>query len=132
MNAVHPNHEADASDDTALALARAAFGYARTGDVPALMQVLDLGLPVDACNDKGDSLLMLASYHGHEPLVRALLARHADPELQNDRGQSPLAGAAFKGEHAIVERLLDHGAAVDGPAPDGKTPLMFAAMFNRV
>jgi ankyrin repeat protein len=46
---------------------------------------------------------MLASYHGHAPLVRLLLQHGADPNTLNDRGQSPLAGAVFKGEKEVVE-----------------------------
>jgi ankyrin repeat protein len=46
---------------------------------------------------------MLASYHGHAPLVKLLLDHGADPNKVNDRGQSPLAGAVFKGEDEVVE-----------------------------
>jgi len=49
---------------------------------------------------------MLASYHGHAPLVQLLLQHGADPNTLNDRGQSPLAGAVFKGEDAVVEVRL--------------------------
>ena len=45
---------------------------------------------------------MLASYHGHAPLVQLLLDHGADPNSLNDRGQSPLAGAVFKGESEVV------------------------------
>jgi ankyrin repeat protein len=46
---------------------------------------------------------MLASYHGHAPLVKLLIQRGADPNTLNDRGQSPLAGAVFKGEGEVIE-----------------------------
>jgi ankyrin repeat protein len=46
---------------------------------------------------------MLASYHGHAPLVKLLLQHGADPNSLNDRGQSPLAGAVFKGETEVIE-----------------------------
>jgi ankyrin repeat protein len=46
---------------------------------------------------------MLASYHGHAPLVKLLLQHGADPNSLNDRGQSPLAGAVFKGESEVIE-----------------------------
>jgi uncharacterized protein len=118
-----------ALDTRALEIARAAFEHARRGESAPLEALLDLGLPPDILNDKGDSLLMLASYHGHAETARALLARGADPALANDRGQMPLAGAAFKGDVTMARLLLDHGAAVDGAGPDGRTPLMFAAMF---
>jgi ankyrin repeat protein len=49
---------------------------------------------------------MLASYHGHLPLVQLLLQHGADPNTLNDRGQSPLAGAVFKNEEEIIKALL--------------------------
>ncbi|ERF75971.1 hypothetical protein EPUS_01337 [Endocarpon pusillum Z07020] len=61
-------------------------------------------------NGKGDSLIMLASYHGHVPLVRLLIRHGADPNTLNDRGQSPLAGAVFKNEEEIIKALLEGGA----------------------
>jgi ankyrin repeat protein len=115
----------------ALELVRAAFALAREGNELALQSLLDRGVPPNVRNEKGDSLLMLASYHGHVNASILLLLRGADPELANDRGQTPLAGAAFKGDPEIATVLLDHGAAPDGAGPDGKTPLMFAAMFDR-
>ncbi|MCJ1432246.1 hypothetical protein MMC27_001602 [Xylographa pallens] len=54
--------------------------------------------------------IMLASYHGHAPLVALLLAHGADPNALNDRGQSPLAGAVFKDETEVVELLVEGGA----------------------
>lgn len=54
-------------------------------------------MPANLTNDRGDSLLMLAAYHGHAEAVTALVGRGADPDRANDRGQTPLAGAVFKG-----------------------------------
>ena len=113
------------------AIARAGFAAARRGDAPALADLLDRGLPPDLRNEKGDSLLMLACYHGGTEAARLLLQRGADPDLANDRGQTPLAGAAFKGDLAVAGALLDHGAAIDGTTADGRTPLAFAVMFGR-
>ena len=129
---------ANEPDEETLAFAAKVFAAAREGDVETLGPLLDAGLPADLSNDKGDTLLMLASYHGHEALTERLLKAGADPAIANDRGQTPLAGAAFKGETAIARLLLDHGAPVeDGgpglliergadpakPGPDGSTAL---------
>lgn len=86
------------------------FEMARTGRTAQLAGYLDAGVPVNLSNDKGDTLLMLAAYHGHAGTVRALAARGADPERANDRGQRPLAGAVFKKEPEVVRALLDAGA----------------------
>ena len=104
----------------ALELATRLYNAARTGDLPLLSQALSAGLPPNMTNEKGDSLLMLASYHGHAPLVRILLDRGADPNRLNDRGQSPLAGAVFKNEDAVVEALLEGGADPEWGAPSAR------------
>lgn len=118
-------------DPELVEIAREVFELARRGDGAMLAAVIDKGVPPNLRNEKGDSLLMLASYHGHVDAVRTLLEHGADPDLRNDNGQTPIAGAAFKGFIAVIETLLDHGADVEGASPDGRTALMMAAMFNR-
>src|ERR1700761_8092743 len=103
------------------------FNLARAGDTAALTAYLDAGVPVNLTNDSGDSLLMLAAYHGHLDTVDALLARGADPGRANDRGQTPLAGAGFKKEPEIVRALLDAGA---DPAAGQPSAIETAAMFG--
>ena len=118
-------------DAEALALVRAAIDAARAGNAVELERLLSLGVPASIRDHKGNSLVMLASYHGHQEAVRVLAARGAELEAVNDRGQTPLQGVAFKGDVAMAELLLSVGAQVDGGGEDGKTPLMFASMFNR-
>lgn len=118
-------------DDATLAFAEQVFANARDGNTQRLAELLAQGLPANIRNHNGDSLLMLASYHGHVDATRLLLENGADPQLTNNRGQTPLAGAAFKGDLEMVKLLVDRGADVEGASPDGKTALMMAAMFNR-
>lgn len=119
-------------DEETLAFAQKLFQLARLGDAEILGPLLARGVPANLCNHKGDSLLMLASYHGHLDAAKLLLQHGADPEIRNDMGQTPIAGAAYKGDLGMVQLLLGHGADVEGATPDGKTALMLAAMFNRV
>ncbi|WP_342670481.1 ankyrin repeat domain-containing protein [Haloglycomyces albus] len=98
------------------------------GETVRLEQFLDAGLPIDLVNGSGDSLLMLAAYHGHPATVRALIARGADVNKLNDRGQSPLAGAVFKDYGEVVTVLLGHGADPEAGSPNAKE---IAGMFNR-
>jgi hypothetical protein len=113
-------------------LARAAFQHSRAGETERMARLLSAGLPVNLCNERGDTLLMLASYYGNLDITRLLLEHRADPERTNDRGQTPLAGAAFKGDIVVAKLLLDYGARVDGKGPDGRTALMTAAMFDQL
>jgi len=108
------------------------FRIVRAGQTQRVARLLEMGLAPNLRDGKGDSLLMLAAYHGHAGLVDALLRHGADMELANDRGQTPLAAAAFKGHADIVRSLLASGARVDARLPGGKTALMLAAMFDRM
>lgn len=114
-------------DPEVVELATRLFDMARSGD-PALGDYVDAGVPVDLRNQAGDSLLMLAAYHGHAAVVSALLSRGAGPDLANDRGQTPLAGAVFKGFDDVVRVLVDAGADPHGGTPSAADA---AAMFGR-
>ena len=109
-------------------LAGRLFDLARDGDSGALAAYLDAGVPVNLTNDAGDTLVMLAAYHGHAEAVRALVARGADVNRLNDRGQSPVAGAVFKGEDDVVRALVDGGA---DPLAGHPTAVDTARMFGR-
>ncbi len=109
-------------------LATRVFGMARTGDAASLASYVDAGVPVNLTNEKGDTLVMLAAYHGHADAVRVLLERGADVDRLNDRGQSPIAGAVFKGEEAVVRALVEAGA---DPRAGHPTAVDAAVMFER-
>ena len=118
----------EGSGDEVLELAQRLFEMARAGDAAALAAYLDAGVPVDLTNVAGDTLVMLAAYHGHPDAVRALTERGADVNRANDHGQTPLAGAVFKGEDEVVRLLVDAGA---DPAAGGPNAIDTARMFER-
>jgi ankyrin repeat protein len=115
-------------DDAVIELATRLFGLARSGDTAPLIEYLAAGVPVNLTNDNGDTLLMLAAYHGHQDTVRALLAAGADPNRANDKGQTPIAGAVFKGETEVVMALLDGGA---DPAAGQPSAIDAARVFGQ-
>ncbi|KAK3347024.1 ankyrin [Lasiosphaeria hispida] len=112
----------------AIEFATRMYGAARQGDVEVFKQALPAGLPANLTNEKGDTLLMLAAYHGHADLVNLLIEHGADPNRLNDKGQSPLAGAVFKKEDAVIETLLSGGADPDHGAPSAYQCI---AMFHQ-
>ncbi|MET9027146.1 MULTISPECIES: ankyrin repeat domain-containing protein [Nocardia] len=118
----------DEIDPELLELAAKVFDFARRGDTARLAAYVDAGVPVDLTNDAGDTLLMLAAYHGHADAVAALLQRSADPDRANDKGQTPLAGAVFKGESEIVRQLAAAGADPDAGTPSARDA---AVMFGK-
>lgn len=104
-------------DPEAVALAHQLFDLARVGSTDELIAYVDAGVPVDLTDASGNTLLMLAAYHGHVATVRVLAERGADPDRANDRGQTPLAGAVFKGAREVVEALLQAGADPQAGSP---------------
>ncbi|MGC4981973.1 ankyrin repeat domain-containing protein [Streptomyces sp. DT193] len=117
----------EAPDPEVVELATKIFDLARRGETETLVAYVDAGVPADLTNDRGDSLVMLAAYHGHADAVRALLERGAEADRVNDRGQTPLAGAVFKGEEAVIRVLLAAGADAAAGTPSAvDTARMFA------
>lgn len=53
-----------------------------------------------------DSALLLAAYHRHQGIVRALLKKDADVDYQNPQGDTPLLAAAFVGDEQVADILL--------------------------
>jgi ankyrin repeat protein len=98
---------------------------ARTGNAGYLLPLLDQGAPVGMRDEKGNTMLMLAAYHGHAELVAELARRGADVDQLNDRGQSPLAGAVFKGSTEVVKALVSAGASPDAGAPSARESAVF-------
>jgi ankyrin repeat protein len=108
----------------------AAADLARNGDVAGLGSLLKDGLAVDARDAKGNTLLLLAAYHGKAETVAMLLKARATVDLRNAKGQTPLGGVAFKGYVDIATLLLDAGA---DPVADqgGSTPADFATLAGK-
>jgi len=124
----HPEPPADGPSEETLELAHQLFDWAREGQVDRLAAYVDAGAPVDLADPDGNTLLMLAAYHGHADLVRALAQRGADVDRLNDRGQAPVAGAVFKGEGDVISVLLEHRADLDAGHPTARET---AVMFGR-
>ncbi|MGY5050126.1 ankyrin repeat domain-containing protein [Streptomyces sp. 900105755] len=118
----------EALDPEVVELATKIFDLARQGRTEVLVAYLDAGVPANLTNDRGDSLVMLAAYHGHAAAVRELLARGAEADRVNDRGQTPLAGAVFKGETDVVKVLVEAGA---DPAAGTPSAVDTARMFGK-
>src|SRR5262245_1367724 len=97
-----------------------AMDLAREGRTGELLECVDHGLPVDTADPDGNTLVMLAAYHGQAETVRALVGRGADVDRRNDRDQSPVAGALFKGEAEVVRALVAAGADLDAGTPTAR------------
>jgi len=113
------------SGDDPVELAHWLLDRARVGEVERLADYADHGMPVDLTDAKGNTLLMLAAYHGHAETVRVLAERGARVDAVNDRGQTPLAAAVFKGDAAVARVLLAAGADPDLGSPSARASAEF-------
>jgi ankyrin repeat protein len=116
---------AEPIDPGVIELAGRVFDVARAGSTEELAAYVDAGVPVNLTNDKGDTLLILAAYHGHLDAVGALLDRGADHSRANDRGQTALAAAVFRQSAVIVRRLMAAGADPDAGGPSARATATF-------
>jgi ankyrin repeat protein len=114
-------------DHDVLDFAHQMFDLARSGDTAQLGSYIDAGLPVNLTNDKGDTLLMLATYHDRPEAVADLISRGADVTRVNDRGQTALAAAVFRQSPESVGLLLSAGA---DPLAGAPSAVEMASFFN--
>ena len=122
------DQSAPGPDQEVVDLAHVLFDMAREGRTEQLAAYVDAGAPANLTDPSGNTLLMLAAYHGHAGLVRELARRGADVDRLNDRGQSPLAGAVFKADDTVIDTLVELGADPDAGTP---TARQTAEMFGR-
>ena len=108
-------------------LAHWLFERARAGEAQRLGAYVRAGVPVELTDAAGNTLLMLAAYHGHADAVRVLVKHGARVDAVNDRGQTPLAGAVFKGYADVVRELVAAGADPDLGAPSARATAEFFA-----
>jgi hypothetical protein len=78
------------------------------GRVRALLRV-NAG-SINARDTRGRTALLLAVLHRRDSVVRALLARGADPNIADADGRTPLAVARDQNQLPMVEALLRAGA----------------------
>jgi ankyrin repeat protein len=73
--------------------------------------------------DNGTSVLMIASERGSVPIVNALLAAGADPNLETRIGKTALMFAAEKCHLEVIKALLEKGANIRAVATGGTNHL---------
>lgn len=88
------------------------------GDLSKITLLLDRGADINSVMEipdgEGDCLrdtpLHVAVYYRHEPVVRELIRRGADPNVKNRWSQTPLYYAIDQGELRLAELLVEAGA----------------------
>lgn len=87
------------------------FSQARNGRLKRLMESVDAGFSVDAEDDKGNTLLLLACQNVNVKMVEYLVAKRANVNHRNAQGNTPLHFAmAYDTDGALGEYLIARGA----------------------
>lgn len=101
----------------------------RRGDWAAIEKSLSLGATLDAKDDLGRSVVLLAVKDtGDLALVRWLLDEGAAPDEPDAGGRTALSFAAEAGMTDVATHLVEHGALPDRPDRAQRTPLFHAAL----
>lgn len=104
---------------------------ARQGDRAVVERALELGAPVEARDDLGRSVLLLAVRDARDlSLVRFLRERGASVDVADLAGRTPLSFAAASGRLDLVAYLVGQGARIDAADERGRTPLFHAVLGN--
>lgn len=97
------------------------FAAIKSKDARTLASLVEQGADVNARNESGQTLLMLAAMDGSEALIEALVYQGADLQARDKNGMTALMHAAAKGELENAEQLLQMGADPDAKDNNGKT-----------
>ncbi|CAM9219372.1 unnamed protein product [Scytosiphon promiscuus] len=87
----------------------------------------DLSINIDEGDETGTTPLIFAAQGGYTRVVKMLLQKGANVEVQADNGFTALHAAAMFGHPNVAQALLDAGADKDVRNEEGFTPLSTAA-----
>jgi ankyrin repeat protein len=104
---------------------------ASLNNLPRVLQLIQLGAPLDVGDENGYSALDWACDMGHEHVAKALLdgkfeGRGAAVDVRSIEGRTPLMSASYSGREAVVRLLLSRGAKQELHDIDGETALHHA------
>lgn len=103
-----------------------------SGQMMEVERLLRAGIDPNSLGQFGITALSLAAQNNQTKIVRLLLDRGADPNLQDHKsGWFPLMWAAYNGNNGILKLLMEHGADVNKRNSYGETPILHAAFEGR-
>lgn len=107
-----------------------AFDAVKKKDAGTLKRLLKQGLPADARNEVGFTLLHMAARASSPECVKALLDAGASVDAEGPWGETALMETAVQGDVEVAKLLLDAGAQIERKdARTEATPLLEAARF---
>lgn len=106
------------------------FDVARKGNLSDIKSLFEKDKSVlNAIDDKGSSMLILACYRGNDAVANFLIDNKAEVNYVSKNGTALMA-CVVKGEFELVDKLLLNGANIDLKDQNGMTALMLAVQFN--
>ncbi|CDK30267.1 ankyrin repeat domain-containing protein [Candidatus Babela massiliensis] len=100
-------------------------------DKAKLIKLINLGCNPDIIveyNDTKEPLLFIAvRFSEFKYLIKLLLKKGANIDIQDSYGNTPLIVAAWLGYEDIISILIDHNASVNTKSCDGSTALIYAS-----
>lgn len=106
------------------------FDVARKGILSDIKSLFEKDKSVvNAIDDKGSSMLILACYRGNDEVANFLIDKKAEVNYVSKNGTALMA-CVVKGEFELVDELLLNGANIDLKDQNGMTALMLAVQFN--
>ena len=108
------------------------FDVARKGTMSEIKAVYDKDKSVvNAIDEKGSSMLILACYRGNHDVAKFLIENGADLNYVSVNGTALMA-CVFKSEFELVDELISKKTNVDLTDGNGMTALMLAVQFTNV
>jgi ankyrin repeat protein len=99
------------------------FSQARNGRIKRVEESLNMGFSLEAEDEKGNTLLLVACQNSNRRLVEMLLVRGANINHQNAQGNTALHYAlAFDASGQLGEYLIERGADDTIDNIEGLTP----------
>jgi ankyrin repeat protein len=94
--------------------------------VENINRLIQKGLPINNCNNNGETALMCAATKGNIVVLQYLLYQGAAVDVQDKNGNTALILAASSGRSNVVQALLQNKAKVNLQNKYGNTALIFA------
>lgn len=111
---------------------QAAINAAWAGNWRDTVSLVESGeVAIDAVDERGNTLLALATQNARIPLMGWLIDHGADVTIANNLGWQPIHHAAKIAFPSAMELLLAAGAPVDAETKNGNQALHFAAWVSR-
>ncbi|KAF2740308.1 hypothetical protein EJ04DRAFT_548375 [Polyplosphaeria fusca] len=108
------------------------YNAAKCGDTTVVHTLIEIGVPFDRRNIRGETPLWQAAQCGHKGVVQLLLGTKAvDVNVRSNAGRTPIFWASANGHAEIVGLLLGDGAEQHYTDEGGRSPLCVARSYGQ-